>query len=102
MLRFLDYAALVQNFRRDLVVSSKDIFQGIKTNFDPLLFENVRKAALRQSAMQGHLAAFKSGLRRIAGTGFLALVATARSFAETSAWTAAESLLLVRRTLGWM
>src|SRR5690242_6661824 len=102
MFGFLDNAARVQDFRRDLVICRKGIFQRIETDLDPLFLENVREATLRQTTMQGHLAAFKSGLRRITGTRLLAFVTTARRLAQTRAGTAAETLFLVRRALGWM
>ena len=102
MFGFLDNAALVQDFRCDLGICRKAVFQRIESDLDLVFLENVGEATLGQTTMQRHLAAFESGLRRITRTRLLAFVTTARRLAQTRAGTAAETLFLVRRALGWM
>src|SRR5207245_2958866 len=97
--RFLDDAAVVQNFRSDFVFGREAPLQRLETHFDPLLLENVREAAFRQTTMQWHLPAFESDLRRVAGTRLLSLFTAARGFTKTSAGSATETLFLVRRAL---
>src|SRR5688572_31716714 len=61
--------------------------------------EDIGEAALRQTAMQRHLAAFKTALAAVAGAGLLSLLATAGRLAMTRARTATDALLGVPRAL---
>src|SRR5438105_3749579 len=96
---FLDNATMMHDFGRYLVVCRKLLFQRSQADFDPLLFENIREAALGQPAMQGHLAAFETDLHRIAGTRLLSFFTATRSLAQPGAGSAPETLLPVGRTL---
>src|SRR4051812_14869085 len=98
MLRLLNDAAVVQQFRGDFFLRRKSFFQRFQAYFNPLLLENIGKAALWQTTVQGHLAAFEADLGRIARTRFLSLFTAARSLAETAARPSAQTLLLVRRS----
>jgi hypothetical protein len=55
----------VQYLGRDLFVGIEVLVERRETNFEPALFEDVRKAALRQAAMERHLAAFETDLARV-------------------------------------
>src|SRR5713101_95124 len=57
VLGFFDQAPIVQELRRHLVILAEAFFQRLETNFDPLLLENVGKAALRETPVERHLAA---------------------------------------------
>ena len=52
-----------------------------------------REAALRQTAMQRHLAAFETDFVEAAGTGLLTFVAAACSLAPTAADTATDAVM---------
>ena len=77
MFRFLNNAAPVQYFRGNFIVRCEIPVERFETYFNPVFLENIREAAFWQAAMKGHLAALESGLRRIAGTGFLAFFSAA-------------------------
>ena len=81
MLGLLDQAALMKDFRRDLVTSLEILFDLGKADLDPFFLKNVRKAALWQTTLLRHLSALKTRTARVARTRFLALVPTAGRFA---------------------
>jgi hypothetical protein len=96
VLGFLDYAAMMHGFRGDFVVGGKAFLQRVEAYLNPLLFENVSEAALRQPAMQRHLTAFKTYLGGITRAGFLALFTATRGFSQTGSGAPTEALFLVR------
>lgn len=98
MLRFLDDPATVQNFGRDFGVGIEALVERFKTDFNPMLLENIGEATLRETTMQGHLSALETDLRGVAGARLLALLAAARCFAKPRTGTATNALFLVRRT----
>src|SRR5580765_6360391 len=59
MLRLLDNAAAVHRFRSDLIIGGKALVERFQAHLNPLLLENIREAAFRQTTMQRHLAAFE-------------------------------------------
>src|SRR6266478_386200 len=59
---FLDDPAMVHNFRGYFIVGRKLLFQSREADFNPLLLEDIGKAAFGQTAMQRHLAAFETDL----------------------------------------
>src|SRR5205085_829455 len=96
MFRFLDQAAGVQHFGRDLFVGSEMLIERRETDLHPALLEDVGEAALRQTPMQRHLAAFESHLARVTRARLLSFLAATRSLAEARTRTTTDSLLLVR------
>src|SRR5215216_4127603 len=64
MLRLLDQTPFVQHFRSDLFVGIEVLLESGETDLQPLLLEDVGKTALRQTAVQRHLAAFETDLPR--------------------------------------
>src|SRR5438552_1070872 len=62
VLGFFDQASFVQDLGRHLVILAEAFVQRLQTDFDPLLLENVGKAALRKTPVQRHLAALETGL----------------------------------------
>src|ERR1043165_816748 len=82
---FIDGHAVVET------LEVRDVHDGV------LFLEDVGEAALRQTAMQRHLAAFEAGHAREAGAGLLPLLAAARGLAVSGSRTAADALLRVTR-----
>src|SRR5690349_1123804 len=99
MFRLLDQAARVQHLGRDLFTRIEVLFERRETDLQPAFLEDVGEAALRQTPMQRHLAAFESDLARITRARLLSLLTAARGLAETRARSTAHSFLLVRRSL---
>src|SRR6185369_598857 len=99
MFRFLNQAAIVQDFGRDLLTGVEVLIERRETDLDPALLEDVRKAAFRQTAMQRHLAAFKTNLARITRTGLLSLLTATRGLAQTGSRSPADTFLFMRRSL---
>src|SRR5205807_6983931 len=66
-----------------------------------LFLEDVGESALRQTAMQRHLAAFEAEHARVAGARLLPLLAAAGSLAVSRTGTAADALLGVSGALLW-
>src|SRR5207248_1825423 len=66
-----------------------------------LLLENIGKAALRQTAVQRHLAAFKSAHDAVSGNRAGTLAAAGGSLAPARTHTAANALLAVFLPGGW-
>src|SRR5690349_15851093 len=100
MFRFLNQAAVVQHLGRDLFVGVEVLVERRETDLEPALFEDVRKAAFRQTAMQRHLAAFKTNLARITRTRLLSLLTATRGLAQTGSRSTAHAFLFVSRSLG--
>src|SRR2546423_6236231 len=102
VLGFFDQASFVQELRRHLVILAEAFVQRLQTNFNPVLLENVGKAALRQAPVQRHLAAFETGLGRVTRTRLLSFFTAPGSFSESGPRSAPDALLLMRRTFGGM
>src|SRR5689334_9672621 len=100
MFRFLNQAPVVQHLRRDFFIGVEVLIERRETDLDPALLEDVRKAAFRQTAMQWHLAAFKTDLARITRTRLLSLLTATGGLAQTGAWSTADTFLFMRRSLG--
>src|SRR5690349_1618277 len=100
MFRFLNQAAIVQDLGRDLLAGVEVLIERPETDLDPALLEDVRKAAFRQTAMQRHLAAFKTDLARITRTRLLSLLTATGGLAQTGSWTTADAFLFMSRSLG--
>ena len=66
-----------------------------------LLLENIGEAALRQTAVQRHLAAFKSAHDAVAGNGARAFVSARRGLAPAGTHAAADALFPVLLPGGW-
>ena len=62
--------------------------------------EDVGEAALGQTAVKGHLAAFEAAHERGAGAGALTLVSAGRGLTHARTHTAADALLVFVRLLG--
>src|SRR5712691_2937882 len=92
-----DHARLAQDFGSNRSLAQRyKLFQVHDVVF---LAEDVSKAALRQTAVQRHLAAFKSAHHARTAAGALALVSTGRGLAHAGTHTAANALLVLRRLL---
>src|SRR5262249_28485738 len=65
VLRLFDQTAIVQNFRSDLFVGVEVLIERAETDLEPLLLEDVGKAALGKTPVQRHLTTFKADLARI-------------------------------------
>jgi hypothetical protein len=83
VLRFLDQAALVEDLRRYLVSSVKVRIDLPKTDLDPLLLEDIRKASFRQTSLERHLPALKTGATAVTRPRLLAFVSASRSLSKT-------------------
>src|SRR6184192_2839805 len=92
-----DTTARAQQIRRDRFPRRKNI-ELCQVHDRIRDAKRVVKTALRDTAVQRHLAAFKSAATRIAAPGFLPLVAGARSFAQFGADAAADADLADART----
>src|ERR1039457_2004154 len=92
-------AQLVDNTARDQAVHREGIafqlFQILEVDDRVLLFENISETALRQTAVQRHLAAFESAHNAVARDGTRALVAAGRRLAPAGTHTAADALFPV-------
>src|SRR5690606_16109459 len=99
VLCLFDKAALVKHLGRDLISRLKVRFDLCEADLDPLLFEDIRKAALRQTTLKRHLAAFKTGTAAVARTRFLALVSAPGGLAKARSGAASDALFLMGRTL---
>jgi len=96
VVRALDQAGLTKHglIDRSAVVEPLqigDVHHGI------VFLEDIGEAALRQTAMQRHLAAFKTALAAVARAGLLSLLATARRLAMSRSRSTADTLLGVPR-----
>ena len=91
---------LSENNRIDLSTGIKSR-QSIQIDRNIVLSENVRKSALRQPAVQRHLAAFKPRSHARAGARHLSVIAAGRSFSMPGAHTPADTLILSIRPRGW-
>src|ERR1017187_10152495 len=78
----------------------EDLSDAVQTEDRVLDAEDIVEAALRQAAVQRHLAAFESAHQRRSGAGTLALVATSGSLAHARTHAAADTLLVFVRLLG--
>src|ERR1019366_116537 len=76
----------------NLDLSDAEIFKTIEVEHGVLGAEDVDEAALRDAAMQRHLAAFKTTHQAEARTRSLAVVATGCCFAHARAHTTADTL----------
>src|ERR1035438_2671539 len=98
-------AQLVDNTASDQAVHREGIafqlFQILEVDDRVLLLENIGETALRQTAVQRHLAAFKSAHDAVAGDGTRALVTAGRSLAPAGTHTAADALFPVLLPGGW-
>src|SRR5437016_13885606 len=98
VLGFFDQASIVQELWIHLVILDEAFVQRFQTNFDPMLLENVGKAALRQTPVQRHLAALEAGLGRVTRTRLLSFLAAPGSFSKSGPRAASDAFLLMRRT----
>src|SRR5437588_1025393 len=87
--RLVDGGAVVET------LEVRDVHHGV------VFLENVREAALRQAAVQRHLAAFESAHARESGARLLPLLAAAGGLAVARTRTAAHALLGVTRAFFW-
>src|ERR1019366_7767110 len=79
---------------------ARELFQIFQVDDRVLLLENVGEAALRQTAMQRHLAAFESAHDAVAGNRPRALVSPRRRLATARTHAASDPLFPVLLT-GW-
>lgn len=98
VLRLLDQAAIVEDLRRDLIARLEVILDLRKADLEPLLLKDIRKTTLRKTTLKRHLSAFKTRTARITRTRLLTLVSAAGRLSESRTGTAANALLLMRRT----
>src|ERR1700722_14079104 len=105
----LDQAILLaQQAKRDdlvqrelgLIRSSIDLSNAVKSKNGVFHAEDVREAALRQTTVQRHLAAFKAAHQLRTRAGALTLVTTGRGLTHARTHTAADTLLVFIRLLG--
>jgi hypothetical protein len=96
----LDYASVVQQLGRYFLVRLEASLKSSQTNFQPALLENIRKAALRQTTVQRHLAAFESDLGRVARARLLSLFTARGGLTHSGAGTTTHALFLMNGTLG--
>src|SRR5580693_9108158 len=80
--------------------TGRENIQRLNIDDGEFLLARIMKSALRNTAMQRHLAAFKSTAHFVAGAGLLSLAAFASGTAELRADTTANAHLAVARTLG--
>jgi hypothetical protein len=72
----------VQHFRSYFLIGVEVTIKRCKTDFKPLLFEDVGKAALWQTSVKRHLAAFEADLARITRTRLLTFLAASSGLPE--------------------
>src|SRR6202034_2474435 len=98
-------AQLVDNAARDQAVHRKGVafqlFQILQIHDRVLLLENIGKTALRQTAVQRHLAAFEAAHDAVARNGARALVTAGRRLAPAGTHTAADAFFPVLLPGGW-
>src|SRR5580693_9228554 len=86
-------AELIDNAALDQAVHGERVafqfFQILEVDDRILLLEDIGKSALRQTAVQRHLAAFESAHDAVTGNGARALVTARRRFAPAGTHTAA-------------
>src|SRR5262245_34544269 len=83
VLRLFNDTSIVQNLRRDLLVSAEMLVQCGQTYFKPLLLEDICESTLGKSAMKWHLPTFESNLARIARTRLLPFFTASSGLAQT-------------------
>src|SRR5581483_6724615 len=92
-----DHASLTQHIRRNgAFTDSSQLIQIYNVEF---LTEDVGEAAFRHTAMQRHLAAFKTTHHSRTTAGTLALMPAGRSLSHARSHAAAHALLVFRRLL---
>src|SRR5579864_9018347 len=80
--------------------AGRENIQRVNIDDGEFLRAGIMESALRNTAMQRHLAAFKSAAHFIAGAGLLSLAAFASGAAKFRADTTANAHLLMARALG--
>src|SRR5262249_20289137 len=75
-------SAVMKDCRRDFVAGIKARFDLRQADLDPLLLENICKAAFRQTALERHLAALESGTAAVTRTRFLPFMTATRGLTE--------------------
>src|SRR5215475_15268468 len=90
-LGFANQAALEERLWSHARPGVEQLLQIGQVHLGPLALEDVREAALRQTAMQRHLAAFETAHAGIARARFLTFITASRRLTETRSGSTSDA-----------